>query len=167
MLSHEHKRPATDRVEPDLPITPMLDMSFQLLAFFLITFKPTATEVQFKLSLPRESGPVSEIPPVRADTPTAQVILRVTAAGNGTIERVTLSEEGSALVPKDLGASVERVRDELTAITKRLAQTHQVGRLTLELDGHLLQDYVVQLTDTGVRAGFTDLSPVPIDPRKR
>ena len=34
------RRQGTDFVEPDLPITPMLDMSFQLLAFFIMTFKP-------------------------------------------------------------------------------------------------------------------------------
>ena len=34
MLKHDRRRQGTDFVEPDLPITPMLDMSFQLLAFF-------------------------------------------------------------------------------------------------------------------------------------
>ncbi len=40
MLKHDRRRQGTDFVEPDLPITPMLDMSFQLLAFFIMTFKP-------------------------------------------------------------------------------------------------------------------------------
>ena len=46
-------------MEPDLPITPMLDMSFQLLAFFIMTFKPADTEGQIALTLPKdEGGPV-------------------------------------------------------------------------------------------------------------
>ena len=39
MMKRKKKKP--DYVEPDLPITPMLDMSFQLLAFFVMTFNPT------------------------------------------------------------------------------------------------------------------------------
>ena len=43
-------------VEPDLPITPMLDMSFQLLFYFVVTFKVMPTEGQIPLTLPREEG---------------------------------------------------------------------------------------------------------------
>ena len=46
----------TESVEPDLPITPMLDMSFQLLAFFILTFKPAPTEGQIAMTLPKEEG---------------------------------------------------------------------------------------------------------------
>ena len=37
-------------------VTPMLDMTFQLLFFFVITFKPTPIEGQIALYLPREKG---------------------------------------------------------------------------------------------------------------
>ena len=40
-------------------------------------------------------------------------------------------------------------------------------KLTLELHPELVQDYVVQLLDVGLRAGFNDISPVPIDKRNR
>jgi len=56
MLKHHRKRQSTDFVEPDLPITPMLDMSFQLLAFFIMTFQPSPTEGQIALTLPKEEG---------------------------------------------------------------------------------------------------------------
>ncbi len=38
----------------DLPITPMLDMAFQLLTFFIFTFHPSAVEGQMALTLPTE-----------------------------------------------------------------------------------------------------------------
>jgi biopolymer transport protein ExbD len=41
-------------VEVPLPITPMLDMAFQLLFFFIMTFNPADLEVRMKLSLPVE-----------------------------------------------------------------------------------------------------------------
>ena len=36
---------------PDVPITPMLDMAFQLLTFFVLTYKPAPAEVQFGMQL--------------------------------------------------------------------------------------------------------------------
>ena len=39
--------------------------------------------------------------------------------------------------------------------------------MTLEIGEKLVQEYVVQLVDHGIRAGFTDISPVPIDPKDR
>ena len=38
--------------EVAFPVTPMLDMAFQLLAFFIITFKPPSTETHLDLNLP-------------------------------------------------------------------------------------------------------------------
>jgi len=46
--------------EVTLPITPMLDMAFQMLFFFIATFNPVAaSEGQMDLSLPAKSTPVS------------------------------------------------------------------------------------------------------------
>ena len=49
-----HKTKPDEPTEVDLPriITPMLDMSFQLLAFFIIMFHPSALEGQMALNLP-------------------------------------------------------------------------------------------------------------------
>jgi biopolymer transport protein ExbD len=41
--------------EVPLPITPMLDMAFQLLAFFIMTYNPTDLEGQLDLALPSEA----------------------------------------------------------------------------------------------------------------
>jgi len=41
--------------EPTLPVTPMLDMAFQLLAFFVMTYHPSDLEGQMDLSLPSEN----------------------------------------------------------------------------------------------------------------
>jgi biopolymer transport protein ExbD len=38
--------------EVAFPVTPMLDMAFQLLAFFIITFKPPTSETHLDLDLP-------------------------------------------------------------------------------------------------------------------
>ncbi len=41
--------------EVPLPITPMLDMAFQLLAFFIMTYNPADLEGQLDLGLPQEA----------------------------------------------------------------------------------------------------------------
>src|SRR5712692_4735795 len=43
---------AEQSLEVELPITPMLDMAFQLLAYFIITFEPAALEGAMDLSMP-------------------------------------------------------------------------------------------------------------------
>ncbi|CAN5745690.1 hypothetical protein BH23PLA1_BH23PLA1_43910 [soil metagenome] len=37
--------------ELEVPITPMLDVAFQLLTFFILTFKPAPVELQFNMNL--------------------------------------------------------------------------------------------------------------------
>ena len=63
----------------ELPITPMLDMAFQLLAFLIFTFQPqTLTEGKVEFTLPRQPGgcqgyyPVPDPVEELAQEPTAQ-----------------------------------------------------------------------------------------------
>src|SRR4051812_46773704 len=62
-MAQPHKRVQAKPTSPDLPITPMLDMSFQLMAFFILTFKPAPTEVQLALMLPTAGRDVSTFEP--------------------------------------------------------------------------------------------------------
>ncbi|MBY0460435.1 MAG: biopolymer transporter ExbD, partial [Gemmataceae bacterium] len=87
MLRHDRKRTKTDFFEPDLPITPMLDMSFQLLAFFIMAFRPAVTENQLTLALPKADGGKTSPPPspILDDTKDKPVhyIVRVVASDKG------------------------------------------------------------------------------------
>jgi hypothetical protein len=94
-------------------------------------------------------------------------IVRATATDSGAIERLTIVEESSPAPPRDLGANVTAFRDELTALSTQLAREQKIGHLMLEVDGKLLQKFVVQLMDTGTRAGFSDISPVPVEKARR
>ncbi len=167
MFGFRRKRAGTDHVEPDLPITPMLDMSFQLLAFFLITFKAAPTEGQLALALPTADGKGTV--PAKLDplNKPAHYTVRATATDSGAIESLAVLEEGAAAPPRQLGASVAAVRDELTAYRARLRGEGREGRVTLELDEKLHQGFVVQLLDTGIRAGFENITPLPLDAARR
>jgi len=161
------RRQGTDFVEPDLPITPMLDMSFQLLAFFIMTFRPAPTEAQIAMTLPKEEGGVATASfPSASDDKPVRYIIRVEASDDGQIKKMTLKEAETANEPLDLGVSLQSYMTELTKLAE-----HNKGKpppkLTLEIEPQLFQEYVVQLLDHGIRAGFTEIAPVPADPKKR
>jgi biopolymer transport protein ExbD len=51
-MSRRHKKHKKQEEELKLNVTAMLDMAFQLLAFFVLTFKPAPVEGQIQLKLP-------------------------------------------------------------------------------------------------------------------
>ena len=54
------KKKQTRSSDVDIPITPMLDMAFQLLTFFILTYTPSPQETSFEGSgLARLSGELS------------------------------------------------------------------------------------------------------------
>ena len=90
------RRQHTPATEPDLPITPMLDMSFQLMAFFILTFRPVPTEGQLALVLPDAGNtapsmqsPLDEKPDAYVATvsPTGGVPSDITLLKDGEIGR--------------------------------------------------------------------------------
>jgi biopolymer transport protein ExbD len=159
------KTKGADPVDPDLPITPMLDMSFQLMAFFIFTFRPAPTEGQILLALPKSEGGGQGLPSPSDDKP-INFVVKVLSAGNGTIAGMTISEKDSPDIrPVDLGADVKRFQGELQ---KRFAeQKKNPPKLTLEIGDGLLQEYVVQLLDIAIGIGFTDIAPLPMDVKRR
>lgn len=165
MLSHARTRPGTEHVEPDLPITPMLDMAFQLLAFFILTFKSSPTEGQILLGLPTDAKGPTDLGVLDIGAP-LRLSVRVTATESGTVEQITLLEDG-AVAPKDFGSDVTAYYAELRAISARCAAAGRPAKLLLALHPKLLQDYVMQFVDLGAGAGFTEIAPVPLDPTTR
>jgi hypothetical protein len=67
----------------------------------------------------------------------------------------------------DLGADPKVYQKELKARYDGLKGDKSKAKLTLEIDDKLIQEYVVQLLDHGMRSGFTNIAPVPIDQKKR
>ena len=166
-MAGKHKQSA-DFVEPDLPITPMLDMSFQLMAFFIFTFRPTPTEGQIAMSLPKQEGGEATAIPSPTDEKPEAFVVRVEAATNGSIAKISLTKKDDVDTrPIDLGADPKAYQTELEKRYKAIQGDKTKAKVTLEIQDNLLQDYVVQLLDHGLRAGFVNIAPVPLDPKKR
>jgi biopolymer transport protein ExbD len=111
-LSHRKKRKPDEEVT--IPITPMLDMAFQLLTFFILTYRPAPSEGQFSMNLLPSSpatdfraaataeatAPNDSVPAALRTLPT---VLR--AGAGGQLGRVTLGEQdiqGMAALKKEL-----------------------------------------------------------------
>ena len=101
--------------EVAFPVTPMLDMAFQLLAFFIITFKPPTAETHIDLDLPAtpvalpsaSRGAAQPIPARNVDTDLENdLLVRAEADDLGDLKALKL---GEAPIP-DLATLGKRLR---------------------------------------------------------
>jgi biopolymer transport protein ExbD len=95
--SHRPKPPE----EVFFPVVPMLDMAFQLLAFFVLTFQSPSAETHIDLDLPATPLAMPGAPRGRAELPSARrldtdlendLFVRVTADDLGDIRSIRLGE---------------------------------------------------------------------------
>ena len=101
--------------EVAFPVTPMLDMAFQLLAFFILTFKPPSAETHLDLDLPAtpvalpaaSQGNAQPTPARNVDTDLENdLLIRAEADDLGDLKALKL---GEARVP-DLATLGKRLR---------------------------------------------------------
>jgi biopolymer transport protein ExbD len=157
MFGRKRKRKTAEAVEPDLPITPMLDMSFQLLFYFVVTFKVVPTEAQIPLALPKEDGgPAPTLPTVLEDEP-EEVVVQVTSTAGG-IGGITLRSGKAVAEGEKLGANPAALYTRLQELAKTAGQ--KGSKLRLEMADELSYANVIKLVDESRRAGFERVSPV-------
>ena len=154
----------TEDVAVELPITPMLDMSFQLMAFFIFTFRPAPTEGQIAMSLPEIKGGSDAAPSMMSDEPITFVVI-VNGADNGTIASMIIREKDGPPGGENIGADPKTFQAEMKK--RRADLKGRPSKVTLEIGTNLLHGYVVQLLDVARQAGFDDIAPVPADTTKR
>lgn len=163
-MSRRKKSPSAP-VEPDLPITPMLDMSFQLMAFFILTFRPAPTEGQISLALPKLDGGPPQTVQISPDiTEEDEIILQVYASDDGQILNVFAAPKtGTIEISK--GNDTKPVFDYLKERAAG-AVGGKPPKLKIEMAERLNYQYVIKLLDEAKRAGFDAVSPVPLNPGK-
>lgn len=143
--------------EPELPITPMLDMSFQLMAFFILTFRSTPTEAQLGLALPAAEGGPSAVPPPSLAVEDDELIIQIYAAENGAVADVVAA-------PKTGNVTIGPESAKLFAYLKERAASGTVPALKLEIAERLNYQYVIKLIDEAKRAGYDRVSPTLLGP---
>lgn len=80
---------ASSEVKVELQMTPMIDIVFQLLVFFIMTFKLVVQEGDFNVKMPAAAPSataiVEELPPMK---------LKLTSNADGTLAGIRLNDQG-------------------------------------------------------------------------
>jgi biopolymer transport protein ExbD len=147
-------------------VTPMLDMTFQLLFYFVINFKPPISEGQIDLSLPKEEeGKPLQAPEDKLDDEKADEY-RITVYGpRGYIESITFKSKAA-----EEGLPVENMMDALEAKLKAIPKPAEGSKskppiLKIESDNKLKYSELMRLMNLCRELGFKEVGVLPI-PKK-
>ena len=162
-----------------LIITPMLDMSFQLLAFFIMTYHPSALEghIDGKLVPPSEVAtrtkmpvPINELPPDSDPDFAETLLVKIKSVAKGQTEGNRHDGEPSRILLKDpqeertITDSTDATLDEgLKKLGNELKRMlNQPGavktNIKIEGDGDLKHMYVMRVYDVCKLAGYRNIS---------
>jgi biopolymer transport protein ExbD len=135
---------------PELSMTPMIDVVFQLLVFFLFTFRPIVHEGQFDIYL---SPPGAAVP---TDLPALPPLaIQLIADGQGNLQGIRLGE------------AAMRSLEELTAEVATLTRGGALEDLEAEIraDAHLKYTHVIATVNALTRAGVGRINFGPLRPQ--
>ncbi len=163
------RRTSDTGVEVELPVTPMLDMTFKLLFFFIVTFNPPALESQFDFPFPRSEG--SRGAPEGEPRPPGQ---EIELPSDLTVE-IKAHEGGEIrLIVRDTAVAGHEIPDPLPLVDgrrpttkaelltqylkqKRKDLTNQ-NEIRIVADARIPYDWVVEVVDACIKAGFRRVS---------
>jgi biopolymer transport protein ExbD len=122
-----------DKIE--LQMTPMIDIVFQLLVFFIMTFKIVSQEGDFNIKMPlaapKEGLPDDlQLPPMK---------VRMTADGNGTLQSMSLNEKTFREF-KELHAYIISIVGD----ARGPGSIQETAEVELDCDYNLKYEYVVE-----------------------
>jgi biopolymer transport protein ExbD len=118
----------------DINMTPMIDVVFQLLSFFVMSFKIVSQEgdfnVRMPIAAPREGLPDENlVPPLK---------VRMRAGAGGQLADIALNGN-------QLGTSIQQLHNEINSIVGNESPTSRESyEVELDCDYDLRYEYVVQ-----------------------
>jgi biopolymer transport protein ExbD len=167
------RRKPREQPEVELPITPMLDMAFQLLVFFIFTYKPSALEMHIDGKLLPPKAPLAAKDPASVDrdqkissikqdkAPDTKEDLRVIIESLTEEDKVDQKDLGS---PKRIllydpdtrktqevckrGDGLEQGLKKLAAQLRQVLETNPDGaEIDIQQDGDLKYEFFVKVYD--------------------
>jgi biopolymer transport protein ExbD len=157
-----YKRRKDPVLDVELPITPMLDLAFQVLLFFILTYHPSQLEGQLELVLPdaaegKAAAPVEQSPSMDEKDPELPAEITVVVKTHhdgeniGAISQITVeSPQGSRDVEglEDLRKYLQKLRPGLT----------NQNDIKLQGESSLKTAHLIEIMDECIRAGFKNVS---------
>jgi biopolymer transport protein ExbD len=181
MSRRDHQQKSDSKIT--LPITPMLDMTFQLLFFFMLSFNPAPVEGAVDMALPSGDhrpppGQRGRPGPPPAPAFDADLTVKVRTQMDGThdgmitsvsVARLEAAEDvirpGEATNPRELEAGLLAELQKYLKAKRAGAQGENAGNLKLQGDGRLHVGSIVSVMDVCRKAGFDNISFIPPDER--
>lgn len=167
-MRHKRKKPDdAPSVDMDKIITPMLDMSFQLLAFFILTYHPSGLEGQMELNLPAGGEAKAKAPedvdPTKPSDTDIELPSELTVMVKTVHDGVTDGVFSSAIVEGREGqsspfTSMEELQRHLKRARQELTNKDDIK---IKAESKLKYAYVVEVMDTCLRAGFQRVGFAP------
>ncbi|HJZ91131.1 MAG TPA: biopolymer transporter ExbD [Gemmataceae bacterium] len=154
------KRKEEPPVDITLPITPMLDMSFQLLSFFILTFKPMPTEGQLAINLPRlDASKTQQDLPLHEEPKQDEYRLTVHAGGGGEITNMSLV---GPTVTKENIRTFQELEEQLKLIAKPAGRGAEGVSITIEASQDLIYSRLIDIMDRCKKAGYESVNLMPL-----
>ncbi len=158
--SRRHKKKRTDS-EVSLNMAAMLDMAFQLLAFFILTFKASPIEAQIALRLP-DSTQTSTSSTVSLDTPPPDILdpsefplpIDLYSLPDGELDRIVIGSR--VMKSTDTANTIQLYRNEMASIFEQPVFDSVVIRVGKELH----YESLMQVVDLCTRQKAKDGSPM-------
>ncbi len=161
-----------EAAEVALPVTPMLDMTFQLMFFFIATYKPiTALEGQMEMALPSKSDIAAktqaEVAPKESnkeeiDVPSVFTVILRSQRGqgpelNGLISSISVRDNAGtdALQGDTINEKFNALRAKLKGVQDVKLDKNKVKEtVRVEADGNMRWSEVVRVMDICTEVGF-------------
>ncbi len=164
-------------VEINKVITPMLDMAFQIFAFFIVIYHPSQLEGQLLLSLPDAAQAKAAKPedarPDQSMTGDLELPAEITVLAktkrpdgtqDGSITQISVQERLGTkdVVKQDPGSNdvpnLEALRKYLQSVRGSLSNQNDIK---IEAESGLRYEYVMEIMDLCTRAGFKNVGFAP------
>ncbi len=164
-MSRRRRKKNSEAVE--LNLAAMLDMAFQLLAFFVLTFRPASVELEMRMNLPLQEGvaidreqkndaPVNAAPSDSAVAIYEAIPVHVDASDSGDVSEIRLGQLTISKGPAT-DASLLALGTELGRI---VSQPNAVDRVEITVAGRLSYQDFMRIMDTCSRQKLAGGKPL-------
>jgi len=130
----------------DVQMTPMIDIVFQLMAFFLMTFQVAPVEADFALKLPRTDIPRGMVP-----TMPETIVVRLQADTQGELAALRYSGDAQANPSPGRKPDDESFRRLRTFVEQRIGEARSAGQeepaVTIAADDLLRYEHIIRTID--------------------
>ena len=163
-MARKRRRTEEPPVDVTLPITPMLDMSFQLLSFFILTFRPMPTEGQLAVNLPKvdASAQVESDPVTPDENKKDEYTVTLVSGASGEVANISLKGPTG-----DMGniRNFADLFDQLKKIPRPPGRGAEAVAITVEASNDLVYAHLIDVMDMCKKAGYESVNLQPVKAR--